>query len=98
MIQLVPSTINPLIFFGAYCLLIGYLIFRSKFLPRVIGVLMAFAGCGWLTFLSARLASFLSPYNLIPGFIGEGSLTVWLLVKGVNVQEWREQASEGTRS
>jgi len=41
-----------LVFFGVYCLLIGYLIFRSAFLPRILGVLMGFAGLGWLTFLS----------------------------------------------
>ena len=40
------------VFFGVYCLLIGYLIFKSAFLPRILGVLMAFAGLGWLTFLN----------------------------------------------
>jgi hypothetical protein len=42
------SHINPLVFFGPYCLLIGYLIFRSAFLPRILGVLMVLAGVGWL--------------------------------------------------
>jgi hypothetical protein len=87
------SAINPLVFFGFYCLLIGYLIFRSTFLPRVLGALMAFAGLGWLTFLSPPLATRLSPYILFPGLVGEGALTVWLLAKGVNVQGWQEQAS-----
>jgi hypothetical protein len=82
-----------LVFFGFYCLLIGYLIFRSTFLPRVLGVLMAFAGLGWLTFLWPPLANHLSPYILAPGILGEGSLTLWLLVTGVNVERWREQAS-----
>jgi hypothetical protein len=84
--------INPLVLFGFYCLLIGYLIFRSTFLPAILGALMAFAGLGWLSFLSASLASRLEPYNLIPGFVGEGALTIWLLVKGVNEQQWHEQA------
>jgi hypothetical protein len=53
---------------------------------------MAFAGLGWLTFLSPSLSRFLSPYILIPGVLGEGSLTLWLLVKGVNVKRWEEQA------
>jgi hypothetical protein len=83
--------INPLVFFGVYCLLIGYLIFRSTFLPGILGALMAFAGLGWLTFLSASVASRLHPYNLVPGFIGEGALTVWLLLKGVNEERWQEQ-------
>jgi hypothetical protein len=84
--------INPLVFFGFYCLLIGFLIFRSTFLPDILGALMAFAGLGWLTFLSASVASHLQPYNLVPGFIGEGALTVWLLLKGVNEQHWHKQA------
>jgi hypothetical protein len=84
---------SPLIFFGFYCLLIGYLIFRSTFLPRILGVLMAIGGLGWLTFLSPALANYLSPYNLAPGILGEGALTVWLLVVGVNVQRWKEQAN-----
>jgi hypothetical protein len=85
--------ISPLVFFGFYCLLIGYLIFRSIFLPRILGVLMAFGDLGWLTFLSPPLASHLSPYIFAPGILGEGSLTLWLLVIGVNEQRWKEQAS-----
>jgi Domain of unknown function (DUF4386) len=82
-----------LVFFGVHCLLIGCLIFRSAFLPRILGLLMAFAGFGWLTFLWPPLAHHLSPYVLLPGLFGEGSLTVWLLVIGVNAQRWEEQAS-----
>ena len=81
------------VFFGVYCLLIGYLIFRSAFLPRILGVLMALAGLGWLTFLSPPLANHLSPYNLVLGFLAELALMLWLLVRGVNVQRWKEQAS-----
>jgi hypothetical protein len=75
-----------LVFFGFYCLLIGYLIFKSGFLPRFLGVLMAFGGLGWLTNLFPPLASALSSYAAIPGVLGEGALTVWLLVAGVNEQ------------
>ncbi len=91
--HLAPFHIHPLVFFGFYCLLIGYLIFRSTFLPRILGALMAFGGLGWLTFLSPPLAKYLSPYNLAPGILGEGALTLWLLVIGVNEQRWKEQAS-----
>ena len=76
------------VFFGVYCLLIGYLIFKSSFLPRILGVLMAVAGVGWLTFLS----DYLSPYNLVLGFLAELALMIWLLVMGVDVQRWKEQA------
>ena len=64
----------------------------TSFLPRILGALMVVAGLGWLTFLSPPLAKSLSPYVLAPGIVGEGLLTVWLLVKGVNVQRWNEQA------
>jgi hypothetical protein len=77
---------------GFCCLLIGYLIFRSTFLPRILGALMAFAGLGWLTFLSPPLANYLSPCNMAAGLLGEGSVMLWLLVKGVNVQRWNEEA------
>jgi len=56
-----------LVFFGFFCLLIGYLIFKSTFLPRILGVLMALAGLGWLTFLSPPLTNYLSPYILAVG-------------------------------
>ena len=88
-----PSHISPMAFFGFYCLLIGFLIFRSTFLPRILGALMAIAGLAWLTFLSPPLANYLSPYNLALGALGEGSLMLWLLVMGVNVRRWKEQAS-----
>ena len=81
------------VFFGVYCLLIGYLIFKSAFLPRILGVLMAFAGLGWLTFLSPPLANYLSPYIQVLGVFAEGSLMLWLLVMGVNVAKWEEKAS-----
>ena len=86
------------VFFGFYCILIGYLVFRSTFLPPILGALMAFGGLSWLTFLSRSLASYLSPYNFLPGIIGEGSLTLWLLIMGVNVQRWNEQASPDNSS
>jgi len=83
--------ISPLVFFGGYCLLIGYLIARSTFLPRIFGVLMALGGLGWLTFLSPGLSRSLQPYNMAPGILGEAALTVWLLIEGVNSQRWQEQ-------
>lgn len=91
--------VHPLVFFGFYCLLIGYLIFRSTFLPRTLGALMAFAGLGWLTFLSPQLAKVLYPYNLAPGIIGEGALTLWLLVFGLSLGAAApELPAEGRRS
>jgi len=82
-----------LAFFGIWCVLIGYLIFRSTFMPRILGVLEALAGLCWLTFLWPPLAHYLSPYNQALAAPGELSLMLWLLVMGVNVQRWNEQAS-----
>jgi len=87
------SSVSPLLFFGPYCLLLGYLIFRSTFLPRVLGVLMALAGLGWLMFLMPPLAKHLSIYIMVLGILAEVLLMLWLLVKGVNVQRWMERAS-----
>jgi len=78
---------------GLYCVLMGYLVFRSAFLPRLVGALMAFGGLGWLAFLSPPLHNFLSPYNMAWGFIGEASVMLWLLVFGLNVQRGKERAS-----
>ena len=80
-----------IVFFGCFCLLTGYLIFKSTFLTRVIGVLMM-AGLGWLSFLSPPIGAKYFPY-LLAGDIGEGVLTLWLIVKGVNAERWNEQAS-----
>jgi len=78
-LQLSAQTANVgTAFFGFYCLLIGYLIFRSTFLPRTLGVLMALVGLGWLTFLSPPFANYLSPYILTPGLVGQGSLVLRL--------------------
>lgn len=89
------SAPNPLAFFGCYCLAIGYLILRSEFLPRILGLLMALGGLGWLTFISPQLSAHLVPYNMAPGVIGETALTVWLLAMGVNVRHWSHQAGAG---
>lgn len=87
-----------LIFFGMECLVLGYLIARSEYLPRVLGFLMLLAGAGYLAnsfalVMSPRLASALFPVILLPPFIAELSLALWLLVKGVNEQKWIERAS-----
>ena len=82
-----------MVFFGCYNLLLGYLIFRSTFLPRILGVFMAIAGLTYQAFLSPPLANRLFPYLLAPaGALGELSLMLWLIVFGVNAQRWKEQA------
>lgn len=90
-----------LMFFGFACFSLGYLIFRSGYLPRTIGALLAIAGA---CYLINSFAHFLYPatgaalFNagiLVPCFVAELSLTLWLLVKGVNVAKWEERVSQG---
>ena len=82
-----------LVFFGLYCLLVGILILRSTFLPRILGVLMVLAGLSYVLFLSPPLVRSLQPYILVFPAVGQISLTLWLLAIGVNAQRWKERAS-----
>lgn len=92
------TAVHPLVFFGMFCLMIGVLILRAKFLPRILGYGMILGGAGWLTFVHQSFASSLFPYNIFPGVIGEGALTLWLVFKGVDESQWKQQAREALRS
>jgi hypothetical protein len=82
-----------LVFFGLYCLLVGVLILRSTFLPRVLGVLMVLAGLSYVLFLSPPLARSLQPYILVFPGVGQIALTLWLLARGMNVERREKQAN-----
>ncbi len=91
----ITSSISPLLFFGPFCLLIGYLILKASFLPWALGLLMGLAGLGWLAYLipSVPRYHYLSLAIMVVGFLSELSLCLWLLVMGVNVERWNQQAS-----
>ncbi len=82
-----------LAFFGFYALLTGYLIFRSTFLPRFLGLWSVIAGMGWLTFLYPPLGYHWFLYLAAFGLLGAIALIFWLLVFGVNEEKWKEQAN-----
>jgi Domain of unknown function (DUF4386) len=79
----VAFPINGLAVFGVYCMLIGYLIVNSRFMPPLLGVALAIGGLSWLTFASPALTSALRPFNFAPGILAEAALMVWLLKAGV---------------
>jgi hypothetical protein len=81
-----------LIFFGLWLIPTGYLIIRSTFFPRLIGVFLMLDGLGWVTYLWPPLATTIYPIIAIVAAFGELPLLVWLLVVGVNAQRWQEQA------
>ena len=78
------------VFWGLWLLPLGFLIFRSGFLPKLLGILLAIGGAGYLIDSTTQL--------LFPGlptisqftFIGELLFSLWLLIKGVNVERWQQ--------
>ncbi len=85
-----------LVFFGLWCVLIGYLIVRSAFLPRILGLLLAIDGVGWMLYLSPPFAHQMFPVIAVAAGLAEIPLQLWLLVVGVNAERWQEQAMAST--
>lgn len=92
-LRLQPRGINfGMTFHALYCLAIGWLMFRSGFLPRVFGALMIFAGFVWLLYLSPVLISRVAPYNTAAGLLGEAVPMLWLLIMGIGTYQAKEQS------
>jgi hypothetical protein len=86
------------IFYGAWLFPLGYLVFKSGFLPRLLGIVLMIHCFAWLMYF---FQFFLFPdYKVITyisyplGFVSEFGLTLWLLIKGVNVEQWKKRALE----
>lgn len=90
------------VFFGIHILILGYLVFKSDYIPRILGVLLMVASLGYIidsfaNFLSSSYADNEVAFLLIvaiPAIIAELSLTLWLVFKGVNVERWKKRALE----
>ncbi|HJW46283.1 MAG TPA: DUF4386 domain-containing protein [Lysobacter sp.] len=86
-----------LIFFGFACVVRGYLIHRSGYLPKVLGVLLVVAGACYVfnsfaVILAPSFSSNLFPWILLPSFVAELALALWLVVKGVDMAQWNARA------
>ena len=86
-----------MVFFGLHLGVLGFLVYRSRFLPRILGILMVVSALGYLAdsftkFLLPQSADTLAMVVVVTALIGELPLTLWLLVKGVNVERWRQRA------
>ena len=85
-----------LIFFGCACIVEGLLLYRSGYFPKFLGVLMQIAGLCYLIscfadLLAPSLADLITPAILLPPLLGELSYCLWLLIKGVDVEQWNER-------
>ncbi|HVS06237.1 MAG TPA: DUF4386 domain-containing protein [Candidatus Dormibacteraeota bacterium] len=86
------------VFFGCDIIIFAYLVLRSRFIPRAIGVLLAIDGAAYLIysfvdFLAPGVAASLVPWIQLPALFGEGSLCLWLLIVGLDVERWRRWAT-----
>ena len=93
-----------LLFFGCCTVCFGYLIHRSRYLPSSLGLLLVVAGFGYVLFSLAQIQAprfagdWLFPWLLLPGFVGELGLALWLLVKGIDCAGWQEHMQTQTRT
>jgi hypothetical protein len=90
------------VFFGLDILVFAYLVLRSAFLPRTIGVLLAIDGLAYLCYsftdiLAPKAAARLVPWIQLPALVGEGSLCLWLLLVGINLDRWKQQTRVAIR-
>ncbi len=87
-----------LFFFGLHCAIVGYLLYRSTYFPRILGIALAIGGLGYVANIFVRVIPILAelhlfPYIMFPAGIAEMALTLWLLVRGLNVVRWSERTN-----
>ena len=89
--HLIGSQLNPLIFFGPFCILLGYLILRSIFIPHPLGLLLILAGSAWVIYLLPGLPKAVLLFIQALGILAEALLMLWLVVRGVPQELWSAQ-------
>jgi len=87
------------VFYGLDEIVSGFLIFRSRFLPRILGIMLGIAGLcyfadGFISFVAPSLEAHLSPYIVVPCLPGEASISLWMAIVGLNVAKWRQWTAE----
>jgi hypothetical protein len=87
-----------LVFFGVSTLMMGYLMFRATFLPRVLGVLSLIGGAAWLAFVYPPLGNKLFLPVVVFALIGCAVTIGWLLFRGVDEKKWYEMAAASSSS
>jgi hypothetical protein len=88
-----------MVFFGLHLATLGYLVYRSGFLPWILGIVMVGSALGYLAnsftlFLVPEYAETLAVVVIVAALLGELPLALWLLIKGVNVERWHQRAFE----
>jgi Domain of unknown function (DUF4386) len=83
-----------LLLFGPFFLVAGYLIYKSTYFPRAIGILYQIGGTayivnGFVLILAPVFAGQILAVIVLPAFVGEASFSLWLLIRGVNMEKWK---------
>ena len=92
LVKLTGASFNAyLVFHGLWCVVSGYLIFKSRFLPKILGLLLMLNGFGWMTYLSPPLGNKLFPIIAIIAAVE--ILLPWFFIFGFNTQRWKEQVA-----
>lgn len=89
-------------FFGFHLLLLGYLVYKSDFIPQILGILLILAGVGYLIqsfgmFVWPDLAGLYETIVMITAIPGELAFSLYLLIKGLNVEKWGKPGLESAR-
>jgi hypothetical protein len=87
-----------LIFFGFESLLGGWLVFKSGFLPRFLGVISMIGGFGWLTWLWPPLGYDTIMFVALFALVGVIAHAGWLFIRGVDNEKWRARAALAANS